>query len=143
MYFHFRSALMWKHAQTSLLARSPISLYCYIDLKCCQCEVFLTVCVCVTNSGQLLCLEWNPGSHSAFSATVSGCVEMFYYRSLLLFPIKYAFVSSDVCLFCGSYYCVYDSGDRQPLLEAYHDGACFSLSLPPINNPSRYRVSSL
>ncbi|XP_048058762.1 nuclear RNA export factor 1 isoform X1 [Megalobrama amblycephala] len=42
--------------------------------------------------------------------------------------------------FLQHYYCVYDSGDRQPLLEAYHDGACFSLSLPPINNPSRCRL---
>lgn len=62
---------------------------------------------------------------------------------LNVFYYEHSFISSDVCLFCGSYYCVYDSGDRQRLLEAYHDGACFSLSLPPINNPSRYSVSSL
>ncbi|XP_056106149.1 nuclear RNA export factor 1 [Rhinichthys klamathensis goyatoka] len=42
--------------------------------------------------------------------------------------------------FLQHYYCVYDSGDRQRLLEAYHDGACFSLSLPPINKPSRCRL---
>ncbi|KAK2890845.1 hypothetical protein Q8A67_013488 [Cirrhinus molitorella] len=42
--------------------------------------------------------------------------------------------------FLQHYYCVYDSGDRQPLLEAYHDGACFSLSLPSINHPSRCRL---
>ncbi|XP_067313113.1 nuclear RNA export factor 1 isoform X2 [Pseudorasbora parva] len=42
--------------------------------------------------------------------------------------------------FLQHYYCVYDSGDRQPLLEAYHDSACFSLCLPPINNPSRCRL---
>uniref|UniRef100_A0A8C2J0F1 Nuclear RNA export factor 1-like n=1 Tax=Cyprinus carpio TaxID=7962 RepID=A0A8C2J0F1_CYPCA len=28
------------------------------------------------------------------------------------------------------YYSIYDSGDRQPLLDAYHDGAAFSLSIP-------------
>uniref|UniRef100_A0A673KIM8 Nuclear RNA export factor 1-like n=1 Tax=Sinocyclocheilus rhinocerous TaxID=307959 RepID=A0A673KIM8_9TELE len=37
------------------------------------------------------------------------------------------------------YYCVYDSGDRQLLLEAYHDDACFSLSLPSINHLSRLK----
>ncbi|KAG1962294.1 nuclear RNA export factor 1 [Pimephales promelas] len=42
--------------------------------------------------------------------------------------------------FLQHYYCVYDSGDRQRLLEAYHDSACFSLSLPPINNTSRCRL---
>ncbi|KAK7137621.1 hypothetical protein R3I94_013313 [Phoxinus phoxinus] len=42
--------------------------------------------------------------------------------------------------FLQHYYCIYDSGDRQRLLEAYHDGACFSLSLPPINNLSRCRL---
>uniref|UniRef100_A0A671P3E2 Zgc:153681 n=1 Tax=Sinocyclocheilus anshuiensis TaxID=1608454 RepID=A0A671P3E2_9TELE len=42
--------------------------------------------------------------------------------------------------FLQHYYCVYDSGDRQPLLEAYHDGACFSLSLPSINHPSRCKL---
>uniref|UniRef100_A0A4W5MVF5 Nuclear RNA export factor 1b n=1 Tax=Hucho hucho TaxID=62062 RepID=A0A4W5MVF5_9TELE len=36
------------------------------------------------------------------------------------------------------YYSVYDSGDRQPLLDAYHDGATFSLSMPfTMQNPSR------
>ena len=29
------------------------------------------------------------------------------------------------------YYAIYDSGDRQGLLDAYHDGACCSLSIPP------------
>uniref|UniRef100_A0A8C7VES0 Nuclear RNA export factor 1a n=1 Tax=Oncorhynchus mykiss TaxID=8022 RepID=A0A8C7VES0_ONCMY len=35
------------------------------------------------------------------------------------------------------YYSVYDSGNRQPLLDAYHDGASFSLSLPSSQNPNR------
>uniref|UniRef100_A0A4W4GDS5 NTF2 domain-containing protein n=1 Tax=Electrophorus electricus TaxID=8005 RepID=A0A4W4GDS5_ELEEL len=40
--------------------------------------------------------------------------------------------------FLQQYYSVYDSGDRQPLLDAYHDGACFSLSLPvTMHIPSR------
>uniref|UniRef100_A0A671S899 Nuclear RNA export factor 1-like n=1 Tax=Sinocyclocheilus anshuiensis TaxID=1608454 RepID=A0A671S899_9TELE len=38
------------------------------------------------------------------------------------------------------YYSIYDSGDRQPLLDAYHDGAAFSLSIPfTLQNPSKYR----
>uniref|UniRef100_A0A8C1SX68 Zgc:153681 n=1 Tax=Cyprinus carpio TaxID=7962 RepID=A0A8C1SX68_CYPCA len=62
-------------------------------------------------------------------------------RTNIPYSVKRAFVSSDVCLclFCGSYYCVYDSGDRQPLLEAYHNDACFSLSLPSINHLSRLK----
>ncbi|KAF4105084.1 nuclear RNA export factor 1 isoform X2 [Onychostoma macrolepis] len=44
--------------------------------------------------------------------------------------------------FLQHYYCVYDSGDRQPLLEAYHDDACFSLSLPSINHLSRCRLKN-
>uniref|UniRef100_A0A1D5QS92 Nuclear RNA export factor 1 n=1 Tax=Macaca mulatta TaxID=9544 RepID=A0A1D5QS92_MACMU len=36
------------------------------------------------------------------------------------------------------YYAIYDSGDRQGLLDAYHDGACCSLSIPFIpQNPAR------
>lgn len=36
------------------------------------------------------------------------------------------------------YYSIYDSGDRQGLLDAYHDGACCSLSIPFFpQNPSR------
>ncbi|XP_060741295.1 nuclear RNA export factor 1 isoform X1 [Tachysurus vachellii] len=40
--------------------------------------------------------------------------------------------------FLNQFYSVYDSGNRQPLLNAYDDGACFSLSLPfTIHNPSK------
>lgn len=42
--------------------------------------------------------------------------------------------------FLEQYYSIYDSGDRQPLLEAYHESACFSLCLPSISNPSRYKL---
>ncbi|XP_046706115.1 nuclear RNA export factor 1 isoform X2 [Silurus meridionalis] len=53
------------------------------------------------------------------------------------------FVSSDVkefiLRFLHQYYSVYDSGNRQPLLDAYHDEACFSLSLQnAIYNVSKY-----
>uniref|UniRef100_A0A8C7N141 Nuclear RNA export factor 1b n=1 Tax=Oncorhynchus kisutch TaxID=8019 RepID=A0A8C7N141_ONCKI len=42
-----------------------------------------------------------------------------------------------VITFSPRYYSVYDSGDRQPLLDAYHDGATFSLSMPfTMQNPS-------
>uniref|UniRef100_A0A672SX51 Nuclear RNA export factor 1-like n=1 Tax=Sinocyclocheilus grahami TaxID=75366 RepID=A0A672SX51_SINGR len=41
-------------------------------------------------------------------------------------PCKYVYV----CVSPSRYYSIYDSGDRQPLLDAYHDGAAFSLSIP-------------
>ncbi|XP_044304579.1 nuclear RNA export factor 1 [Varanus komodoensis] len=40
--------------------------------------------------------------------------------------------------FLQQYYTIYDSGNRQGLLDAYHDGACCSLSIPfSLHNPSR------
>ncbi|XP_077996506.1 nuclear RNA export factor 1-like isoform X2 [Glandiceps talaboti] len=33
--------------------------------------------------------------------------------------------------FLEQYYAVYDSGNRQKLLDAYHEKACFSLTIPP------------
>ena len=40
--------------------------------------------------------------------------------------------------FSYRYYAIYDSGDRQGLLDAYHDGACCSLSIPSNSqNPLR------
>ncbi|XP_074530338.1 nuclear RNA export factor 1 isoform X1 [Halichoeres trimaculatus] len=40
--------------------------------------------------------------------------------------------------FLQQYYNIYDSGDRQPLLDAYHDGASLSLTTPySTQNPSR------
>ncbi|CAG09767.1 unnamed protein product, partial [Tetraodon nigroviridis] len=52
------------------------------------------------------------------------------------------FISDDIkaliLRFLQQYYSVYDSGDRQPLLDAYHDGASFSLTTPySTQNPSR------
>ncbi|KAM8793746.1 nuclear RNA export factor 1 [Eudromia elegans] len=50
-------------------------------------------------------------------------------------PCKGSYFGSDdlkvlVLRFLQQYYSVYDSGDRQGLLDAYHDGACCSLSIP-------------
>ncbi|XP_075902492.1 nuclear RNA export factor 1 isoform X2 [Nelusetta ayraudi] len=40
--------------------------------------------------------------------------------------------------FLQQYYSIYDSGDRQPLLDAYHDGASLSITTPyTTQNPSR------
>ncbi|XP_068181363.1 nuclear RNA export factor 1 isoform X2 [Antennarius striatus] len=40
--------------------------------------------------------------------------------------------------FLQQYYSIYDSGNRQPLLDAYHDGASLSLTTPySTQNPSR------
>ncbi|XP_046903059.1 nuclear RNA export factor 1 isoform X2 [Hypomesus transpacificus] len=58
-------------------------------------------------------------------------------------PCKGSWFGSDeikglILRFLQQYYSIYDSGDRQPLLDAYHDGASFSLSTPYSNqNPSR------
>ncbi|XP_043830620.1 nuclear RNA export factor 1-like [Dromiciops gliroides] len=47
-----------------------------------------------------------------------------------------------VMYFLQQYYSVYDTGNRQGLLEAYHEGACCSLSLPvSLQNPSSYNLS--
>ncbi|XP_067280552.1 nuclear RNA export factor 1 [Pseudorasbora parva] len=40
--------------------------------------------------------------------------------------------------FLQQYYSIYDSGNRQPLLDGYHDGATFSLTIPfVVQNPSK------
>uniref|UniRef100_A0A8B9KQQ7 Zgc:153681 n=1 Tax=Astyanax mexicanus TaxID=7994 RepID=A0A8B9KQQ7_ASTMX len=45
------------------------------------------------------------------------------------------------CFCFVRYYSVYDSGDRQSLLDAYHEGASFSLSIPlSMHNPFRYML---
>lgn len=47
-------------------------------------------------------------------------------------------IKSLILRFLQQYYSVYDSADRQPLLDAYHDGASFSLTVPfTTQNPSR------
>uniref|UniRef100_A0A674BU08 Nuclear RNA export factor 1 n=1 Tax=Salmo trutta TaxID=8032 RepID=A0A674BU08_SALTR len=52
-------------------------------------------------------------------------------------------IKTPIVGFLQQYYSVYDSGDRQPLLDAYHDGATFSLSMPfTMQNPSRYPLAS-
>uniref|UniRef100_A0A493TGS1 NTF2 domain-containing protein n=1 Tax=Anas platyrhynchos platyrhynchos TaxID=8840 RepID=A0A493TGS1_ANAPP len=50
-------------------------------------------------------------------------------------PCKGSYFGSDdlkalVLRFLQQYYSIYDSSDRQGLLDAYHDGACCSLSIP-------------
>ncbi|XP_077388057.1 nuclear RNA export factor 1 isoform X1 [Festucalex cinctus] len=58
-------------------------------------------------------------------------------------PCKGSYFGSDeikglILRFLQQYYSIYDSGDRQPLLDAYHDGASLSLTIPFSNqNPSR------
>ncbi|KAM5290997.1 nuclear RNA export factor 3 [Glossophaga mutica] len=46
-----------------------------------------------------------------------------------------------VLQFLQQFYMIYDSGDRHYLLNAYHDGACFSLTIP--FNPKDPNLSSL
>ncbi|CAK6450407.1 unnamed protein product [Pipistrellus nathusii] len=46
-------------------------------------------------------------------------------------------LKTQVLQFLQQYYLIYDSGDRQSLLGAYHDEACFSLTIPFIqDNPA-------
>ncbi|XP_038620166.1 nuclear RNA export factor 1 [Tachyglossus aculeatus] len=58
-------------------------------------------------------------------------------------PCKGSYFGSEnlkapVLHFLQQYYTIYDSGDRQGLLDAYHDGACCSLSTPlSAQNPAR------
>ncbi|XP_047571547.1 nuclear RNA export factor 2-like [Lutra lutra] len=64
----------------------------------------------------------------------------------LLKPCKESYKGSDalkslVLQFLQQYYLIYDSGDRQGLLNAYHDEACFSLAIP--FNPEDSAPSSL
>ncbi|XP_046876754.1 nuclear RNA export factor 1 [Hypomesus transpacificus] len=47
-------------------------------------------------------------------------------------------IKGPILAFLHQYYSVYDSGDRQALLDAYHDVATFSLVIPfTMQNPSR------
>lgn len=51
-------------------------------------------------------------------------------------------LKSLVLHFLHQYYAIYDSGDRQGLLGAYHDGACCSLSIPITpRNPNRSHLA--
>nr|O88984.1 RecName: Full=Nuclear RNA export factor 1; AltName: Full=Tip-associated protein; AltName: Full=Tip-associating protein; AltName: Full=mRNA export factor TAP [Rattus norvegicus]AAC63367.1 tip associating protein [Rattus norvegicus] len=51
-------------------------------------------------------------------------------------------LKSLVLHFLQQYYAIYDSGDRQGLLDAYHDGACCSLSTPSNpQNPVRHNLA--
>uniref|UniRef100_A0A2K6LGV8 NTF2 domain-containing protein n=1 Tax=Rhinopithecus bieti TaxID=61621 RepID=A0A2K6LGV8_RHIBE len=55
--------------------------------------------------------------------------------SEIMKPCKENFTGSEtlkhlVLQFLQQYYSIYDSGDRQGLLGAYHDEACFSLAIP-------------
>ncbi|KAI7796490.1 nuclear RNA export factor 1 [Triplophysa rosa] len=58
-------------------------------------------------------------------------------------PCKPSFFGSEdmksiILSFLQQYFSVYDSGNRQPLLEAYHDGATFSLGIPfSLQNPAK------
>uniref|UniRef100_A0A3Q2WRU0 Nuclear RNA export factor 1a n=1 Tax=Haplochromis burtoni TaxID=8153 RepID=A0A3Q2WRU0_HAPBU len=47
-------------------------------------------------------------------------------------------IKAHILRFLQQYYSIYDSGDRQPLLDAYHDGASLSITTPySTQNPSR------
>ncbi|XP_063173251.1 nuclear RNA export factor 1 [Candoia aspera] len=58
-------------------------------------------------------------------------------------PCKGSYFASEglkmlIVQFLQQYYAIYDSGDRQGLLDAYHEGACCSMSIPfSVNHPYR------
>ncbi|XP_034281227.2 nuclear RNA export factor 1 isoform X2 [Pantherophis guttatus] len=62
-------------------------------------------------------------------------------------PCKGSYFASEglkmlIVRFLQQYYAIYDSGDRQGLLDAYHEGACCSLSIPfSGNHPYRTQGS--
>ncbi|XP_036160028.1 nuclear RNA export factor 2-like [Myotis myotis] len=64
----------------------------------------------------------------------------------LVKPLKESYNGSDglknqVLHFLHQYYLIYDFGDRWSLLSAYHDEACFSLTIPYIpDNPAPSRL---
>ncbi|XP_024901766.1 nuclear RNA export factor 2 [Pteropus alecto] len=67
-------------------------------------------------------------------------------RPYLINPCKESHKTSEtlknlIMQFLQQYYLIYDSGDRQGLLGAYHDKACFSLTIP--FNPEDPSPSSL
>lgn len=104
----------------------------------CTWQLFLPV----DNPGQLFWLRWNQSSHPSLSATVS----VFSHKGFLqngLHGLERTSWSQEnepvfhVTVHCR-YYSIYDSADRQPLLDAYHDGASLSLTTPySTQNPSR------
>uniref|UniRef100_A0AAR2IY77 Nuclear RNA export factor 1 n=1 Tax=Pygocentrus nattereri TaxID=42514 RepID=A0AAR2IY77_PYGNA len=65
-----------------------------------------------------------------------------YIRLVLILSCPSYFCSEElkslILCFLQQYYTIYDSADRQPLLDAYHDGATFSLIIPfSMQNPSK------
>uniref|UniRef100_A0A669CQD7 Nuclear RNA export factor 1 n=1 Tax=Oreochromis niloticus TaxID=8128 RepID=A0A669CQD7_ORENI len=51
-------------------------------------------------------------------------------------------IKAVILRFLQQYYSIYDSGDRQPLLDAYHDGASLSITTPySTQNPSSEYLS--
>uniref|UniRef100_A0A6Q2ZJV1 Nuclear RNA export factor 1 n=1 Tax=Esox lucius TaxID=8010 RepID=A0A6Q2ZJV1_ESOLU len=62
------------------------------------------------------------------TSTIPPCKGSYFGSEEIMFLILH---------FLQQYFSVYDSGDRQPLLNAYHDGATFSLSQPSSQSLSR------
>ncbi|XP_049727405.1 nuclear RNA export factor 2-like [Elephas maximus indicus] len=102
-----------------------------------------------------LCLEGNPlcnnfSDHSAYVRAIRDCFPKLLCldgqqldASLtveievpdIMRPCKESYKGSEtlknlVLQFLQQYYWIYDYGDRQGLLDAYHDEACFSLTIP-------------
>uniref|UniRef100_A0A673HZX1 Nuclear RNA export factor 1-like n=1 Tax=Sinocyclocheilus rhinocerous TaxID=307959 RepID=A0A673HZX1_9TELE len=98
-----------------------------------------------------LSLEGNPlcGHYKNQADYVRLVFSAIYYAHIWLSVLTSVLLQTQASYFCSEeikniilcflqqYYSIYDSGDRQPLLDAYHDGAAFSLSIPfTLQNPS-------
>ncbi|XP_055231463.1 nuclear RNA export factor 3 isoform X3 [Gorilla gorilla gorilla] len=86
---------------------------------------------------KLLCLDGQQSPRATLCGTeahkrLPTCKGSFFGSEML---------KNLVLQFLQQYYLIYDSGDRQGLLSAYHDEACFSLSIP--FNPEDSAPSSL
>uniref|UniRef100_A0A7N8YMZ1 Nuclear RNA export factor 1a n=1 Tax=Mastacembelus armatus TaxID=205130 RepID=A0A7N8YMZ1_9TELE len=72
-------------------------------------------------------LNWNVQWHSSLPCLIMTTTQENKQGNQLMLHLT-----------CCRYYSIYDSGDRQPLLDAYHDGASLSLTTPySTQNPSR------
>lgn len=93
---------------------------------------------CVSCNSELKILQIYPTSLTFFSVKNWVTAQTVFLVSQKASMYKWANKLVTQCLGCR-YYSVYDSGDRQPLLDAYHDGASFSLTTPySTQNPSRW-----
>ena len=99
----------------------------------------------VYRAAALVRMKSRPSSCASCSSESRSAVQLAHPPvtvSRVSHGIRYGCVHVSVRLLCSRYYSIYDSGDRQSLLDAYHDGASLSMMTPySTQNPSRYKVT--